>query len=122
MVLGQREVKRCIISFLYHGKSQGKSSFVLFSSLSCGLAFQLAYSYIQCIDVNWPASCSPLIQLSTSESVVSLFAIRRTRLFCSLKFCFIRMLWDLSQHPSQYLRDFIDSQLVSWESLIYVYM
>ncbi|WMV30574.1 hypothetical protein MTR67_023959 [Solanum verrucosum] len=36
--------------------SQGKSSFVLLSSLSCGLAFQLAYSYIQCTDTSWPAS------------------------------------------------------------------
>ncbi|WMV31344.1 hypothetical protein MTR67_024729, partial [Solanum verrucosum] len=37
-------------------QSQGKSSFVLFSSLSCGLAFQLAYSYIQCTDASWPTS------------------------------------------------------------------
>ncbi|WMV10042.1 hypothetical protein MTR67_003427, partial [Solanum verrucosum] len=36
--------------------SQGKSSFVLLPSLSCGLAFQLAYLYIQCTDASWPAS------------------------------------------------------------------
>ncbi|WMV49183.1 hypothetical protein MTR67_042568, partial [Solanum verrucosum] len=37
-------------------QSQGKSSFLLFSSLSCGLAFQLAYSYIPCTDASWPTS------------------------------------------------------------------
>ncbi|WMV58324.1 hypothetical protein MTR67_051709, partial [Solanum verrucosum] len=37
-------------------QSQGKSSFVLFPSLNCGLAFQLAYLYIQCTDASWPAS------------------------------------------------------------------
>ncbi|KAH0684668.1 hypothetical protein KY290_023373 [Solanum tuberosum] len=36
-------------------QSQGKCSLVLLSSLSCGLAFQLAYSYIQCTDASWPA-------------------------------------------------------------------
>ncbi|KAL3356392.1 hypothetical protein AABB24_017196 [Solanum stoloniferum] len=36
-------------------------------------------------------------------------------------FYFIRMLWGLSQHPSQCYRDFIDSQTVSIESLIYVF-
>ncbi|WMV51619.1 hypothetical protein MTR67_045004 [Solanum verrucosum] len=47
-------------------------------------------------------------RLSTPESVVSLFAFRRTQLFCVLSFCFIRMLRGLSQHPSQYFRGFID--------------
>ncbi|KAH0637918.1 hypothetical protein KY289_037833 [Solanum tuberosum] len=37
-------------------QSQGKCSLVLLSSLSCGLAFQLAYLYIQCNDASWPAS------------------------------------------------------------------
>ncbi|WMV51113.1 hypothetical protein MTR67_044498, partial [Solanum verrucosum] len=54
------------------------------------------------------ASYTSLIQLSTPESVVSLFAFRRTQLFCVLSFCFIRMLRGLSQHPSQYFRGFID--------------
>ncbi|WMV28767.1 hypothetical protein MTR67_022152 [Solanum verrucosum] len=40
----------------YVEQSPGKSSFVLFSSLNCGLAFQLAYSYIQCTDASWSAS------------------------------------------------------------------
>ncbi len=43
-------------SYSWVEQSQGKCSFVLFSSLSCGLAFQLAYSYIPCTDASWPAS------------------------------------------------------------------
>ncbi|KAH0696190.1 hypothetical protein KY289_013672 [Solanum tuberosum] len=35
------------------------------------------------------ASCSSLIQLSTPESVVSLLAFRRTRLFCVLSLCLL---------------------------------
>ncbi|WMV22940.1 hypothetical protein MTR67_016325 [Solanum verrucosum] len=66
------------------------------------------------------AFSTSLIQLSTLESVVSLFAFRRTRLFCFLQFCFIRMLRGLSQHPSQCYRGFIDSQSVIIESFIYV--
>ncbi|WMV34476.1 hypothetical protein MTR67_027861 [Solanum verrucosum] len=32
------------------------SSFQILFKLKLCLAFQLAYSYIQCTDVNWPAS------------------------------------------------------------------
>ncbi|WMV26585.1 hypothetical protein MTR67_019970, partial [Solanum verrucosum] len=41
-----------------------------------------------------------LVMMQTQEDSV----------ICVLKFCFIRMLRGLSQHPSQYFRGFIDSQ------------
>ncbi|WMV28441.1 hypothetical protein MTR67_021826 [Solanum verrucosum] len=56
------------------------------------------HSYIAQVDLErkyrYPgsASCTSLIQLSTSESVVSLLAFRRTRLFRVSSFYFVRML------------------------------
>jgi len=121
-------------SYSWVEQSQGKCSLVLFSSLSCGLAFQLAYSYIQCTDASWPASYDdadtgtpdqhPVCRWSSwalqSQWWASLLS-GGLRYFVSFS-CVVRMLRGLSQHPSQYVRGFIDSQSVSIESLIYVYM
>ncbi|WMV37583.1 hypothetical protein MTR67_030968, partial [Solanum verrucosum] len=53
--MGGMGLHSCIAQVDFERK-HGKSSFGLLSNLSCGLAFHLAYSYIRCTDVSWPAS------------------------------------------------------------------
>jgi len=121
-------------SYSWVVQSQGKFSFVslfklklLISGPARILVHSMYWCQLACIVLwcrrRYPGSafCTPLIQLSTLESVVSLLAFRGLSYFVLLVL-FIRVLRGLSQHPSKYFRGFIDSHSVSFESLIYVCM